>query len=159
MQDYPNRDALAAAMKLRMQQQSAPRKTSRLKRIILAERAEKAVAEATVSLQAAAQMTVTKMDHMRGLAEQLRVTPAIGPQQGCDSLDTWVLLPICTGQRVCLGSRAEPAHRAQAATRLPSGTGQALNTLPAYGCTEAVGLSEELRADAVRRAFHVCSAV
>ena len=82
-QDYPSRDALAAAMKLRMQQQSAPKKTSRLKRIILTERAEKAVAEATVNLQAAAQMTVAKMDHMRGLAEQLQVTTTTGPQHGC----------------------------------------------------------------------------
>ena len=56
-----------------MQHHSAPKKTSRLKRIIVAERAEKAVAEASVSLQAAAQSAVTKMESMRELAEQLRV--------------------------------------------------------------------------------------
>ena len=100
-------------MKLRMQQQSAPKKTSRLKRIILTERAEKAVAEATVNLQAAAQMTVAKMDHMRGLAEQLQVPTTTSPQQGCaySTPHTRVLCFRCKGMQACLDGGAGPVDR------------------------------------------------
>ena len=73
MQDYPSRDALAAVMRLRLQQHSAPKKTSRLKRIILIERAEKAVAEAAANLQAAAEAAASTLTHYREVAGRLQV--------------------------------------------------------------------------------------
>ena len=91
LQRFPNKASLAMAVHKELGSSQGKKKMSRLKRIILRERADKAAVQAASAADLAAANLVKSKSALDCLQKQLKVTdkPFVGCAHGCCSMGVW----------------------------------------------------------------------